>query len=176
MGLACVINNWIELRSDSAKIVLNHRRPVPHRTDSIGPWLNALSFLGWLGNITTWALIYLYRGKDSSEFEMNYQNILTFLVIILVAEHGYWLVDWAAGKLIPRFKTKAEWHNLREDYILRKEYLSHVDNEAIDVGAMWSLDASNDMPLGFWAEGSQIESLVEQGKRLVAPSGKKKKQ
>lgn len=173
MGLACVINNWIELRSDSAKIILSYRRPVPHRTDSIGPWLNALSLLGWLGNITTWALIYLYRGKDSSEFEMNYRNIVTFLVIILVAEHGYWLVDWAAGQLIHRFKTKAEWHNLREDYILRKEYLSHVDNEVIHVGSM--LDASKDMPLGFWAEVSEIESLIEQGKRLLAPSEKKRK-
>jgi len=173
MGLACVINNWIEVRSDAAKIILNHRRPVPHRTDSIGPWLTAVSFLGWLGNLTTWALIYLYRGKDSSEFEINYQNIVTFLVIILVAEHGYWLVDWATGNLIQRFKTKAEWTSLREDYILRKEYLSHADYDAMDAGAMWPLDASKDVPSGFW-EGKDIDSLVEHAKALL-PEGCGKK-
>lgn len=172
MGLACVINNWIELRSDAAKIILSHRRPVPHRTDSIGPWLSAISLLGWLGNITTWALIYLYRGKESSEFDVNYENIVTFLVIILVAEHGYWLVDWAAGILIQRFKTKAEWTSLREDYILRKEYLSHTDADAMDVREMWPLDASKDVPPGFWAR-QDIDALVEQSKEFLR--GKKEK-
>src|SRR5208282_4094520 len=31
--LACVVNNWIEVRSDSAKICTSRRRPIPHRSD-----------------------------------------------------------------------------------------------------------------------------------------------
>jgi len=173
MVLACVVNNWIELRSDAAKIILGQRRPVPHRTDSIGPWMTALSFLGWIGNITSCALVYLYYGKDSNEFELDYQNLVTFLVIVLVAEHGYWLLDWGAAMLIPRFKTTAEWASLREEYILRKEYISNVDEEAINMGAMEPLEAGKDSPYGFW-ERKDIESLVESGTELLSGKGKPK--
>src|SRR6195952_3623886 len=56
------INNWIELRGDALKIALETQRPVPWRADSIGPWLDALGFLSWLGSLSTAALIYLFSG------------------------------------------------------------------------------------------------------------------
>ena len=40
-----LINNWLELRSDAFKIAVHTRRPIPARTDTIGPWLDALAFL-----------------------------------------------------------------------------------------------------------------------------------
>ncbi|KAM0790940.1 hypothetical protein ACM66B_004245 [Microbotryomycetes sp. NB124-2] len=55
------INNFFELRSDAFKITSQVRRPVPVRETSIGPWLEALSFLSWLAALTNAALIYLYR-------------------------------------------------------------------------------------------------------------------
>lgn len=38
-SVSFLINNWIELRSDAVKICVEMKRPVPHRADSIGPWL-----------------------------------------------------------------------------------------------------------------------------------------
>src|SRR5687768_16483821 len=54
------INNIFELRSDAFKITVHHRRPVPVRTDTIGPWLEALSFLTWMSALTNSALVYLF--------------------------------------------------------------------------------------------------------------------
>jgi hypothetical protein len=55
-----LINNIFELRSDAFKITVHHRRPVPVRTDTIGPWLDALTFLTWLSALTNSALVYLF--------------------------------------------------------------------------------------------------------------------
>jgi hypothetical protein len=38
----CLINNWLELRSDAFKMTYHTRRPVPSRVDTIGPWLENL--------------------------------------------------------------------------------------------------------------------------------------
>ena len=57
-------NNWLELRSDAFKIATHARRPIPARTDTIGPWLDALTFITWLGALTNSALVYLFRPTD----------------------------------------------------------------------------------------------------------------
>lgn len=41
-------------------MTVHHRRPVPVRTDTIGPWLDTLTFLTWLGALTNAALVYLF--------------------------------------------------------------------------------------------------------------------
>jgi hypothetical protein len=56
-----LLNNFLELRSDAFKMTVHHRRPVPQRTDTIGPWLDALTFLTWLGALTNAALVYLFH-------------------------------------------------------------------------------------------------------------------
>ncbi|KAL1899974.1 hypothetical protein Cpir12675_001198 [Ceratocystis pirilliformis] len=61
-----LVNNWIELRSDALKITVGSRRPIPWRTDSIGPWVNALGFLSWLGSITSAAIVYLCSNSTSA--------------------------------------------------------------------------------------------------------------
>jgi hypothetical protein len=54
------INNLFEIRSDAFKIVVHNRRAIPSRTDTIGPWLDVLTFLTWSGALTNSALIYLF--------------------------------------------------------------------------------------------------------------------
>jgi hypothetical protein len=55
-----LVNNFFELRSDAFKITVHNRRPIPSRTDTIGPWLDTLSFLTWLAAVTNSALVYLF--------------------------------------------------------------------------------------------------------------------
>lgn len=50
-----------ELRGDAFKITTQHRRPVPVRETSIGPWLEAMGAMTWLAAITNASLVYLYR-------------------------------------------------------------------------------------------------------------------
>lgn len=60
MSVMALVNNFFELRSDAFKITVHNRRPIPTRTDTIGPWLDALTFLTWLGALTNSALVYLF--------------------------------------------------------------------------------------------------------------------
>jgi hypothetical protein len=60
MIVMAFINNIFELQSDALKLTVHHRRPIPTRADTIGPWLDALSFLTWLGALTNAALVYLF--------------------------------------------------------------------------------------------------------------------
>ena len=40
--VAAFINNFFELRGDAFKLCVNSRRPLPHRSDTIGPWIEVL--------------------------------------------------------------------------------------------------------------------------------------
>jgi hypothetical protein len=55
------VNNFFELRSDAAKICLNNRRPIPVRSETIGPWLEVLGFTAWLAALNNTALVYLFQ-------------------------------------------------------------------------------------------------------------------
>jgi hypothetical protein len=96
-------NNILELRADAVKIAIHHRRPIPVRTDTIGPWLNALSFLTWLAALTNAAVVYLYRpgagfnsslGDDLSMQSLSERGRMlgAALLLALAASHGYIVV------------------------------------------------------------------------------------
>ena len=59
------INNIFETRGDAFKIAVHNRRAIPSRTDTIGPWLDVLTFLTWLGALTNSALVYLFSPQVS---------------------------------------------------------------------------------------------------------------
>jgi anoctamin-10 len=75
--VTALINNWLELRSDAFKVTTHTRRPIPVRSDTIGPWLENMvreithrrrrtdeksqSFISWLAALTNTALVYLFR-------------------------------------------------------------------------------------------------------------------
>jgi len=65
-SLAALVNNFVELRGDALKICTNMRRAPPARVESIGPWLDAISFITWVGAITNASLIYLFQPHDTS--------------------------------------------------------------------------------------------------------------
>lgn len=61
-----LLNNFLELRSDAFKMTVHNRRPIPARTDTIGPWLDTLTFLTWLSALTNSALVYLFCPRSQS--------------------------------------------------------------------------------------------------------------
>ena len=117
-----LLNNFLELRSDAFKMTVHNRRPIPIRTDTIGPWLEALTFLAWLSALTNSALVYLFcpssqakcsvvpginpthldkvhqhlfSAKEAGETDANSATrelLMTALLIALVASHGYLVV------------------------------------------------------------------------------------
>ncbi|KAK5624778.1 hypothetical protein RRF57_000494 [Xylaria bambusicola] len=88
--LAFFINNWVELRSDAMKIAITSQRPIPWRSDSIGPWLNALGFLSRTGSIVSSALVFLFSGEnDSPGGDPANVNVVGLLLTLLSSEFLY---------------------------------------------------------------------------------------
>jgi len=129
-GVSFLINNWIELRADAVKICVEMQRPTPFRRDTIGPWLDSLSFLSWLGSITTAALVYLFSndglGPDGSPYAIKGWALL---LSILFSEHIYLLVRYAIRIGINRIDTPGRQKERRDRYMTRKRYFEESLNQ-----------------------------------------------
>jgi len=63
-----VVNNFFELRSDAFKLVVNMRRPIPRRVESIGSWMSVLSHLAHLSFFTNYTMLFILDAlKPDSE-------------------------------------------------------------------------------------------------------------
>ncbi|KZP01835.1 DUF590-domain-containing protein [Calocera viscosa TUFC12733] len=139
--LCALVNNWVEIRSDAFKLTAHYRRPLPMRAETIGPWLDSLSFLCWLGALTNAALIFLFKPTEEnanpasgaglgssflatklsrahlpSETETLLTAVLPALLVALTASHGFLLAQGAI-----RFALeKLLWHGSPAEVGLRK--------------------------------------------------------
>ena len=97
-----LVNNYVEIRSDAFKVAKHLRRPIPVRTDSIGPWLECLKNLTWIAALMNPALVYMfnprYYGKASSS-----QSILEWAVLVaLLASHEFLFMRWVVRSVVER--------------------------------------------------------------------------
>ena len=157
---------------------MSHRRPVPQRADSIGPWLNNIAFLSWLGTLTTSTLVYLFQGGDFN-LQCDKTMVVHLLVTILIAEHGYWIFDRAISALSRRVRTTGEINVRKEEYAVRRRYLQNI-------GLSGSQELSGDQTekrreraleddsIGFWGEKS-VEKAVAEGREILSKGWEKKK-
>lgn len=118
-----LINNWIELRADAIKICVEMQRPTPWRADTIGPWLDSLSFLSWLGSITMAALVYLYSndglGPDGSPSTIRGWALL---LTIFFSEHLYLGLRWAVAYAIGRIDSPGRQKERKDRFAVRQKY------------------------------------------------------
>ncbi len=110
------------------------QRPTPHRADSIGPWLDNLTFLTWLGTITTSALVYLFRndglGPDGTPATIKGWALL---LTVFFAEHIYVLARMAIRTAISHVDSPGMQKERRERYMVRKRYLLEtLGQDALD--------------------------------------------
>ncbi|KAL0955278.1 hypothetical protein HGRIS_004168 [Hohenbuehelia grisea] len=122
------LNNILEQRSDAFKIAVHARRPIPQRTQTIGPWLDALTFLTWLGSLVNAALVYMFGlgssfgtdqtiaepqvdiktdaathgGMSGSVIAEKQGVLLTALLLALVASHGYLALRMIVARVMER--------------------------------------------------------------------------
>ena len=125
--LSFLINNWIELRADAFKITVECKRPNPQRTDSIGPWLDSLGFVTWLGSITTAALVYMFSndglGPDGTPADIKGWALL---LTIFFSEHIYLVVRLAVRMAMAKIESPGMRKARAEKYMVRKRYLEET--------------------------------------------------
>lgn len=119
------VNNWIELRSDFFKICMEFRRPTPLRADTIGPWLDTLGFLSWVGSITSAALVYMFSGNahHGPNGEPTDIRCWVLLAVIFFSEHLYLAVRYAVQTAMTKLEPPHARKERTERYLMRKRYL-----------------------------------------------------
>ncbi|KAK4666949.1 hypothetical protein QC763_304780 [Podospora pseudopauciseta] len=133
-GCSFLVNNWIEARSDAMKIAANSQRPIPWRADSIGPWLNALGFLSWLGSITSAALVYLFNKSGGGQLGVGSVWDIpgwALLLAILCSEHVYLGVQFVVRGVIKRLDSPGLQKERAERFAMRKELLERMVEEEV---------------------------------------------
>ncbi|KAB8209321.1 calcium-activated chloride channel-domain-containing protein [Aspergillus parasiticus] len=118
--LGFLLNNWLELRGDFFKLSLECQRPPPIRADSIGPSLQGLEVLTWLGTLSTAAIVYLYRGG------MADVHLSTLLLILLAAEWAYLGLRFVVRTAVEKIATGSLRKEAAKRYALRKNYLDSL--------------------------------------------------
>jgi anoctamin-10 len=122
-----LINNWIELRSDTFKITRECRRPNPQRADSIGPWLDSLGFLTWLGSITTAAIVYMFSNNGiGPSGRPGDIKLWALLLSIFASEHIYLLIRLVVRTSISKLDSENMRKERAERYMVRKRYLEET--------------------------------------------------
>lgn len=187
-AVSFIVNNWIELRSDAAKICIEMQRPTPLRADSIGPWLDNLSFLSWLGSITSAALIYLFGGESSTPTgtpkSLTLWGVLT---AILLSEHLYFAARMVVRLALSKIESEGLMKERRERFLVRKRYLEEsLGLEAMEekrrraslIPEEMDLDevVADDVERRFWVHQGNAKGAVAMGKEIIGSAATKKKQ
>jgi hypothetical protein len=115
--LLFLINNWLELRGDFFKLTLECQRPPPIRADSIGPSLQGLEFLTWLGTLSTASIVYLYRDG------MKEVHMSSLLLVLFIAQQVYLAVRFAVCTGLQKLGSGTLRREAAKRYAVRKTYL-----------------------------------------------------
>ncbi|KAJ2610541.1 hypothetical protein H4S08_003574 [Coemansia sp. RSA 1365] len=161
--LAALVNNWLELRTDAAKICGAMRRPAPCRAESIGPWLDALRFTCWLAAVSNALLVYQFHPAAADALDaatlqrLGRTNLTLALVVLLFAEHVFLAVRFVVVRILASWPGVFERITARSRAQARRRCLDH------SAAALRALDtvSSADLPSGAWhAELDHARQLV----------------
>ncbi|PMD25730.1 plasma membrane stress response protein-like protein [Hyaloscypha hepaticicola] len=163
-GVSFFVNNWIELRGDALKIALETQRPVPWRADSIGPWLESLGFLSWLGSLTSAALVYLFSG-DGLGPDGTPWNIKgwALLLAMFFSEHIYLGVRLGVKIALSKIDSPGLQKERAERFLIRKQYIQEsMGDDAAELAAARGIAAGEKISNSTLQGESTQSTLKEQ--------------
>jgi len=100
-------NNFIEIRTDSLKLLGMLRRPVPRAVSTIGAWLNIFQFLAGMAICTNCALLVCFYDQEER------WKIEPGLAAILLMEHVLLLIKFGIACLVPEEPTWVRANRMR---------------------------------------------------------------
>lgn len=159
-----LVNNWVEARADAMKIALSSKRPIPWRSDSIGPWINSLGFLSWLGSLTSAAVVFIFSndpyGPDGHPSNIK---LWALLLSVLLSEHLYLLVQIVVRYVISTLDSPGLQKERAERFAMRKFHLEETLGEDM---------AENAAEANFTGGEKITREALEEEARRASVSGK----
>ncbi|KAH6603133.1 hypothetical protein Trco_007908 [Trichoderma cornu-damae] len=164
-----LINNWVELRSDFAKICIEHQRPAPYRAEGIGPWIISLEILVWLGSISSAAIVHLFSSDRLLSGSWS-----TLPLTIFISEHILLALTSVTRVIFQRFGSEQLRKESSEQYARRLSILEEIeehkrDGEHIDVRERERrkslLITGNE---SFWTKQVEDRASAAAGMKLIA--------
>lgn len=114
------------------KIAMSSKRPIPWRSDSIGPWVTSLGFLSWLGSLTSAAIVFIFShdpyGPDGHPSKIK---LWALLLSILFSEHLYLTVQFIVRYVISTLDSPGLQKERAERFAMRKFHLEETLGEEI---------------------------------------------
>ena len=157
-AVSFIINDWIELRADAIKICVEMQRPTPWRADTIGPWLDSLGFLTWLGSITTSALVYMFSNDGlGPEGTPNAIKGWALLLTIFFSEHLFFVFRWGVRIAISKLDSPGLQKERRERFLVRQQYYEENLKSLKELPRM--ADAGGDITRESLEEDARSETL-----------------
>ena len=147
------------------------QRPIPHRADSIGPWLNNLGFLTWIGSVTSASLIYLFSVTDTPT-PLTLAGILT---AIIFSEHVYFIASLAVRVVLSKLDSPGLIKEKQERFLIRRRYLQQsmgIDEETENRGIAGAVSAEGDDESTFWGRQEGARGVLAAGIELIKSSKK----
>lgn len=104
--------------------------------------------------------------------------IISLLITVLVAEHGYWVLDRAISALSRRIRTSGEINVRKEEFSVRRRYLQNFGLSGAQGLAGNTTKGRREWALGerigFWGEKG-VEGSVVEGRDILSRGWEKRK-
>ncbi|KAI9485131.1 calcium-activated chloride channel-domain-containing protein [Zychaea mexicana] len=127
-ALCCMVNNWIELRGDAVKICKYTRRPVPLRSEGVGPWIGNMETLTWLSSVTMASFAYLFH--PSTNIHSPYTPVFTILAVLL-SEHLYVIIRLVVRSTLNALPSWSDTMIRKGEFKMKKVWLQRLMGSAV---------------------------------------------
>lgn len=155
-----LVNNYVELRSDAFKISKHVRRPIPVRTDSIGPWLECLKNLTWIAALMNPALVYMFNPWCSGNVP-DAQSILEWAALVaLLASHEFLFARSAVKFVMERVFWRGSEEQIESEKVDRQVkdiYLKSLMRDQVRT----SEHARDDDTDEFWKQDGGLNEIQQ---------------
>ena len=121
-----VVNNFFELRSDAFKLVVNMRRPIPRRVESIGSWSSVLSYLAHLSFFTNFTMLFIFdtfKPDSESSYKPPSNELRKRIELWLQPFFAALLLNYAFSmvpSIVRYVLERTMWQNSAEDVSIRR--------------------------------------------------------
>lgn len=116
-----LLNNLLEVKVDSMKLVSVTRRPEPRGAYSIGTWYDIFSTISYISIVTNIIICIWYTDEIENWVDANEPSTSAVSVQVwatVIAEHFIILVKFAVGYFIPDQDTHVTQHLARQRYLV----------------------------------------------------------